>query len=141
VLARAGGAGVCEATSRASLRLDGKAPRAGAEIFIPGAARVREGCQEKETLGNRVNQAGSNIRAPAFLGDVQPDVVKVSFRRWRDTQFTYQARAPALSHFGGKFSHGFPGDHAAFAARERCAGIIETGQKHQAAAFAVFPQR
>jgi hypothetical protein len=40
-------------------------------------------------------------------------------------QFCNQAGASALSHFGGKFPHGFLRDDAAFAACKSSAGIVE----------------
>jgi hypothetical protein len=78
---------------------------------------------------------------------VEPDVIKISFGLWRYTvrhssgQFSNQAGASALSHFGGKFAHGFLRDHTAFTTGKRSAGVIEGRQKRHAAAFAVFPQR
>jgi hypothetical protein len=57
--------------------------RACAEIFITGAPDVREGGEKRETAGDRVNQARSNIHAGAFLGDVKPDVIQISFGPWR----------------------------------------------------------
>jgi hypothetical protein len=56
-------------------------------------------------------------------------------------QFSNQAGAPAVSHFGGEVTHGFLRDGAAFAPGKSGAGIIEGGQKRHAAAFAFFPQR
>jgi hypothetical protein len=55
-------------------------------------------------------------------------------------QFSNQAGAPAISHFGGEVTHGFLRDCAAFAPGKSSASIIEGGQKRHAAAFALFPQ-
>ena len=99
---------------------NGEAARAGAEVFITGASGVREGGEEKEPTCYRVNQPGGDVHAGAFPGDVEPDVIKISFGLWRYTvrhssgQFSNQAGASALSHFGGKFAHGFLRDHTAF---------------------------
>jgi hypothetical protein len=54
-------------------------------------------------------------------------------------QLSYQTGAASLSHFGGKFPHGFLRDHTAFAAGKRSAGAIKRSQKLHAAALAVFP--
>jgi hypothetical protein len=59
------------------------APHPGAEIFIPGSSNIGEVGQKKETASDRVDQAGGNIHAAAFLGDLKPDVVKIGFGLWR----------------------------------------------------------
>ena len=59
------------------------AARPGTEIFIAGSSNIGEAGERKETAGDRVNQAGSNFHAAAFLGDVEPDVIKISFGLWR----------------------------------------------------------
>jgi hypothetical protein len=56
-------------------------------------------------------------------------------------QFSNQAGASALPHFGGKLPHGFLRDGAAFATGKRSAGIIEGRQKRDALAFPFLPQR
>lgn len=61
----------------------GGAAQPGAEIFIAGSSNIGEVGQKIETVGDRVNQAGGNIHAAAFLGDVKPDVVKIGFGLWR----------------------------------------------------------
>jgi hypothetical protein len=123
----------------------GEAARASAEIFT-SATGEREGGEKKETVGDRVDQAGSNLHAGAFLGDIKPDVIKISFSVRRYTmrhlsgQFSNQAGASALSHFGGKLPHGFLRDDAALASGKRSAGIIERRQKRHTSPFAFFPQ-
>src|ERR1019366_4148493 len=61
---------------------NGEAARAGAEVFITGASGVREGGEEKEPTCYRVNQAGGDVHAGAFPGDVEPDAIKISFGLW-----------------------------------------------------------
>src|ERR1035438_4645212 len=56
-------------------------------------------------------------------------------------QFSDQAGASALPHFGSQFPHGFLRDDAAFATGKSSAGIVKRRQKRHAAAFALFPQR
>jgi hypothetical protein len=63
----------------------GEAARPNAEIFVTGAASVREGSEKNETAGNRVNQTGRNIHAATFFGYVDPNVVKISLGPWRYT--------------------------------------------------------
>jgi hypothetical protein len=55
-------------------------------------------------------------------------------------QFCNQAGASALSHFDGKFPHGFLRNDTAFAACKSSTRIVEGRQKRQAPALAFFPQ-
>jgi hypothetical protein len=55
-------------------------------------------------------------------------------------QFRDQASPSALSHFDGKFPHGFLRDRAAFAARQGSAGFIKGGAKLYSPALSFLPQ-
>ncbi|HXB73275.1 MAG TPA: hypothetical protein VNY05_33870 [Candidatus Acidoferrales bacterium] len=127
----------------------GDATRPSTEIFIAGSSNIGEAGQKKEPAGDRVNQAGGNIHAAAFFGDVKPNVIKIGFGLWRYTvrhlagvgQFNNQAGASAVPHLRGKFPHGLLRDDAAFAAGKGSAGVIEGCQQLDSPAFAFFPQR
>ena len=47
-------------------------------------SNIGEAGQKKEAARDRVNQAGGNIHAAAFLGGVKPDVIKIGLGLWRD---------------------------------------------------------
>jgi hypothetical protein len=55
-------------------------------------------------------------------------------------QFSNQAGASAISHFGGKLPHGLLCDNATFTAGKRSTRFVQGRQKRYAAAFAFFPQ-
>src|ERR1039458_3646923 len=57
----------------------GEAARPDAEIVVADTSRVREAGEEKETVGNPVNQPGGNIHVAAFRCHVKPDLVKIGF--------------------------------------------------------------
>ena len=61
----------------------GSAARPGTEIFIAGSSNIGEAGQKNEPARDPVNQAGGNIHAAAFFGDVKPDVIKIGFGLWR----------------------------------------------------------
>ncbi len=62
-----------------------EAARAGAKIFIAGAADVRETGEKRETASNLVNQAGGHIHAGALLGSIEPDIIEIGLGSRRDT--------------------------------------------------------
>jgi hypothetical protein len=51
----------------------------------------------RKSLGNVVNQAISNLDAPALFGDVIPDVIKIAFSPWRYTMRHYRCDADSAS--------------------------------------------
>ena len=63
----------------------GEAAAPEAEIFIEGTPHIGEAGKRNETVCNRVNQAGRNLDAAAFLRDVKPNIVKIKLGSWRYT--------------------------------------------------------
>ena len=55
----------------------GEAAAPEPEIFIAGAPHIGKAGKQNETIGNRVDQAGRNLDAAAFLRDVKPNIVKI----------------------------------------------------------------
>ena len=63
----------------------GKAPRSNSEIPIACTSHKGVFGQQKEPVRDGVNQPGSDLRAAAFLSDINPDVVQVGLGPWRYT--------------------------------------------------------
>jgi hypothetical protein len=127
---------------------DCHAAAAGAEVFIARASDVREAGQHKKAVGDGVDQAIGNLDAAAFLGDVIPDIVKVTLGVWRETmrhltgsgEFGKEPRTTAFLHFAGKLVHGLLRDNTAFTTRKGSAGIVERQKKFGALPLAFLPQ-
>ncbi|HEY7333561.1 MAG TPA: hypothetical protein VH639_01665 [Bryobacteraceae bacterium] len=57
----------------------GQAAISQPEIFVARAPDIRKAGKGKETVGDGISQTVGNLDAAAFLGHVQPDVVKIAF--------------------------------------------------------------
>lgn len=103
------------------------------QIFVPATADVRLTREKRETSGERVDHAVSDVDVAALGCEEVPDLVQVGFslpvRRGspsvRRRVFSRQSLASALFDVLGKGLHGVFRDRSTLAARERCFCFVE----------------
>jgi hypothetical protein len=100
-----------------------KAARTDAEGIGPGTPKVGVACEKHEAVSYGIDQLVGGIDTAAFLDDVIPNTIKVSYcpGERRDAPlatrlFCGEASLAALFDFLGKFPHGLLRDDAPLAA-------------------------
>lgn len=87
---------------------------------------MRMGGEKKEPVSDGIDQPVSDLDIAAFLSGVEPDIVEVRFRLWRETVCHLTAAslgvgetgATALFYIRGEVFHGLFGDVAALTSCE-----------------------
>ena len=67
-----------------------EAAQAGTQVIVALSSHEWIPRQQPETPGDRLQDAGSNIGATAFAGDVQPNVVKLCLRFGRKAKLAHE---------------------------------------------------